>query len=551
MNAVARRNAFEAASTKNVNIGSWRPSLRSIDAEVLRDAPTVRARARDLVRNNPTARQAVRISRQGTIGAHLRLVLNPDYKFLGIDHADGVMWARTVERVWEQYAHGPSCWLDAGRRFSFTELMGLAHDQDFIDGECLVACEWDQNRPWNTCFQVVDVDRLSNPFGRPETTTLKGGVELDQFSAPVGYHIRQAHPADIAVIGSRPYVWDLVPRETPWFRPIMMHSFDPIRAGQTRGISEFASVIHALKLGKEYAEQELSNATVRAGFVAVLTSALNANEAMASLAEGWMAGREGEEGESLNPIAEMAFDALKQTVGYYNELDLSVAGQKIPKLSPGDDLKFLGNNTPGSNYADYVMAQIRNVAAGLGVDPTGLSQDYSQTSYSSAKMSYANNGRGYEIRRARLTRMIGMPIVAGWMEEAVQADRIPMPKGMSKADYYEARDALVRGSFITAGKPIIEPLKERQAQQLGINMGVETLQSVCSDEGLVAEEQLEQLARENQMREELGLIPVGVPPPPEDEPPADDPPPDKKNDEKKDEKGAQMSAGKTRRKRSR
>lgn len=331
----------------------------------------------------------------------------------------------------------------------------------------------------------------------------------------------------------------------------MMHSFDPIRAGQTRGISEFASVIHALKLGKEYAEQELSNATVRAGFVAVLTSALNANEAMASLAEGWMAGREGEEGESLNPIAEMAFDALKQTVGYYNELDLSVAGQKIPKLSPGDDLKFLGNNTPGSNYADYVMAQIRNVAAGLGVDPTGLSQDYSQTSYSSAKMSYANNGRGYEIRRARLTRMIGMPIVAGWMEEAVQADRIPMPKGMSKADYYEARDALVRGSFITAGKPIIEPLKERQAQQLGINMGVETLQSVCSDEGLVAEEQLEQLARENQMREELGLIPVGVPPPPEDEPPADDPPPDKKNDEKKDEKGAQMSAGKTRRKRSR
>jgi lambda family phage portal protein len=500
-------NAYEGASTRNASFGTWQPALRSVDAEVFRDSATVRSRARDLVRNNPTARQAVRISRQGTIGAHLRLVLRPGYKYLGITHEDSVLWARTVERVWEQYAHGPSCWLDAGRRFSFSELMGLVHDADFVDGECLTVAEWrDDGAPWQTCFQVIDVDRLGNPNGMPDTVYRKGGVELDKFGAPLGYHIRQAHPGDIALLGARPWVWDFVPRETPWFRPIVMHSFDPLRAGQTRGMSEFASVIHALKLGKEYAEQELANATVRAGFVAVLTSALNYEKAAEIFGANLDPSADGSD-----PLTDMALHQLEQTAAYYNELNLQVNGQKIPKLSPGDDLKFLGNNTPGNGYADFIRSQILNVAAGLGVDPTALSQNYREAgSYSSAKQSWAINGRGHETRRARLNRMVATPMFAAWLEEAVMKGRVPMPKGLTIGDFYEARDALCNCAWITAGKPIIEPLRERQAQQLGMLLGTETLESICSEEGESWEENLEQRARENLVATELGLTLPGM-----------------------------------------
>ena len=511
-------HAYQAASTRDANIGSWRPSLRSVDAEIFRDAATVRARARALVRDNPTARQAVRISRQGTVGAYLRLVLKPDYEFLGLDHEVAAQWARMAERVWENYAHGIACWIDAGRRFSFTELMNLVHDSDFTDGETLVATEWDKSRPWNTCFQVVDVDRLSNPSGQPDTVAFKGGVELSSFGAPVAYHIRQSHPGDIGLIGATPWIWDRVLRETPWYRPIMMHTFDPARAGQTRGISEFASVIHALKLGHEYAQAELANATVRAGFVAVLTSALNFKDAATFLAEGRDPTQADTEGEML---AEMALANLEATAGYYNELNLNVNGQKIPKLSPGDDLKFLGNNTPGTGYADFIRSQVLNVAAGLGVDPTGISQDYKGVNYSSGKMSAANNGRGYETRRARLIRMVAMPMCAAFMEEAILSGRLPMPKGLSVNDFWDARDALVKGTFITAGPPSLEPLKDAQATQLRLQMNMTTLVDEMAAEGKALDEELEQRAREIEKLTAAGLMPTGAAPPPE---PAQDAP---------------------------
>lgn len=510
MAATAR--PYHGASTNDANFGAWRPTLRSIDAEVLRDADTIRARARDLVRNDPTARQAVRISRQGSIGSRFRLVLRPDYKFLGIDHAEAVFWARTVERVWEQYAHGPNAWLDAGRRFSFSELMGLIHDSDFTDGECLVASEWrpDGSAPWQTCFQVVDVDRLGNPHGMIDTARRKGGVELGSFGEPVGYHMRRAHPSDIGLMGAQPWSWDLIARETPWFRPVVMHSFDPQRAGQTRGISEFASVIHALRLGKEYAEAELANATVRAGFAAVLTSTLNFEKAVELFGgDPTQAG--------ADPLIDAAFRNLEQTAGYYNELNLTVNGQKIPKLSPGDKLEFLGNNTPGSGYADFIRSQILRVAAGLGVDPTALSQNFKEAgSYSSAKQSWAINGRAQETRRERLARMTATPMFTAWLEEAIFSDRVPMPAGIVKADYFAIRDALCICKWITAGKPVIEPLKERQAQNIGLMMGTETLESICAEEGESWEENLEQRARENLLAGELGLMLPGAPMPFED-----------------------------------
>ncbi len=523
--------AFQGGSTRNPNIGSWRPTLRSVDAEVFRDAGIIRARARDLVRNNPTARQAVRISRQGTIGSQFRLVLRPDYKFLGLTHEEATNWARMAERVWEQYAHGLGNWADAGRRFSFSEMMALVHDSDFVDGETVVSAEWAEGRPWKTCFQVIDIDRLSNPNGMPDTVWQKGGVSLDKLGSPTGYYIRQAHPYDVGLIGANTWVWDFVPRETPWYRPIMMHSFDPQRAGQTRGVSEFASVIHALKLGQEYAEQELANATIRAGFVAVLTSAMNYDKAIEMLGELGI-DPQAEEGE--DPLTKLAFDNLSATAEYYNELNLSVNGTRIPKLAPGDDLKFLGNNTPGSNYSDYIKSQVRNVAAGLGVDPVGISQDFSDVNYSSAKMAWSVNGTHHMSRRMRLIRMVAMPMVGSWMEEAIDSDRLPMPGHLSKADFWAARDALVRGTFLCAGKPVIDPLKERQGQQLGMTMGVETLESVAADEGEHWEERLEQLARENMVRESLGLMPIAALPPPipEEEDDAGEKP--KKKDEKKD-----------------
>lgn len=501
----AHRTAYAAGDRSSSNIAFWRPALKSVDAEVLHDGPTIRARARDLVRNNPYAAHAVRISRIAVVGAKLRLALRPDWRYLGLDHKSAMDWAREVERVWDQYSHGPNMWFDAGRRMSFTDLFNLIHDEDFVAGEALTVAEWDEARPWSTCFQVVDIDRLSNPHGAPESEVMKGGVELDRLGAPVGYHIRNAHPGEHATL-LRPMAtatWTRVPRETEWRRMIAVHSYQHVRAGQTRGVSEFASAIVALKMGHEYQEMELATATAQASFAAVLTSTANLKEALA-MVDDTVDPQTGE-------LVSAAAAALEESIDYYNGLDLRFNGVKVPKLAQGDKLELVGSKHPTSGYPEFVRNQIHAVAAGLGVDPIALTQDYSKATYSANKMSYAHNGRAAETRRARLIRMVAMPMFTAWLEEAVAKGAIDLPKGLDASQFYAARDALARGTFITASRAILEPLKERQGQQLGRSIGVETLESICGEEGESWEDNLEQIARENQLANELGIFLPGQP----------------------------------------
>lgn len=479
------------------NIAMWRPSLKSADADILRDAATVRARARDLRRNHPYAQQAVRASRLGVIGRRLRYSCRPDWRYLGIDQEESIRWGQEFERIWESYAHGFGFQADAGRRLNFTQMMALAHDCDFTDGEALVAAEWDDRRTWRTCFQVVDVDRLSNPNGMMETPYLKAGVVLDELSAPVGYHIRDAHPADVGFSGARSQRWSLIRRETDWSRPVMLHTFEAERPGQTRGISAFASVIIAMKQGAEYTDTALQQAILQASYAAVITSQQNYRDALESIA-----GLAPDQAKSLIDLAE---ENLEAALMHHETVKLRFQGAQIPVLWPGEKLDIVSPGNGAATIGEFQAHATKSYAAGTGTDPIQVSQDYSQVNYSSAKMAAATSFRHYEMRRQRLIDASAMPMVACVLEEAVFAGAMDLPKGLKPSDFYAARAALIKGTFLTQGAPMLDPVKERQAQQLGLQIGLATLQSIAAEEGEDYLDIMDQQAREANERAERGL----------------------------------------------
>jgi lambda family phage portal protein len=512
------RAPYQSGSIANNMLGAWRPRLTSVHDD-LRTSHVVRARARDLVRNNPIARQAVRISRQGTIGTRLRLKLTIDWKFLGISIEEANRWETEVERLWEQYAHGPACWIDAGRRMNFSHMMALVHDADFIDGEALVGCEWRDAGRWNTCFQVIDVDRLSQPPTRTDSITCRAGVELDRFNAPIGYHIRNAHPNDFA-LGAQLAQWSLVQRETDWGRSVMLHTFDTLRAGQVRGVSEFASVIPGLKMSAEYAETELQAAVLRAMYVATINSDEDYSKVMEALGGMPVTGD-----DDITAAAEMLTDAglaaLQRKSQYYNEVTIGSGGLRIAHLLGKDKLDIKNAGPAASAFRDFIKSHSLQTAAGLGVDPTGITQDYEGVNYSSGKMSAVNNYRGYLHRRTRLTDQIATRMFANWLEETMHKGElwIGMPGEIDPSLFYVCKDALTRCKWITTGQPVLEPLKERQAQNMGLTMNVDTLESILAEEGETVEDVLDQRARERQMIIERGLDPMLMMTPPiEDEP---------------------------------
>ncbi len=499
------RQSYSGASQVNGNIALWRPPLKSADADIINDAGKVRARARDLERNHPYAQQAVRASRIGVIGKRLRYSCRPDHRFLGLDPEVAMRWGQEFERVWESYAHSSEFHVDAGQRMNFTQLMALHHDRDFTDGESLAGVEWDPRRKWRTCFQAIDVDRLSNPNGVPETAHLKGGVALDELSAPLGYHIRDGHPGDFALLGSRHMTWSFVRRRTDWGRPVTLHSFENLRPGQTRGMSSFASVIAAMKMGQEYTETALQQAILQASYAAVLTSQQNYKDAL-----DMIAGMPADEAPSIIDLAE---ENLAAALEHHEKIKLRFAGAQIPVLWPGEDLKLVQPGNGAAAIGEFQSHSTKSYAAGTGTDPITVSQDYSDVNYSSAKMAAASSFRVYEMRRERLIGSHAMPMVSCFLEEAVFRGGFKLPKGISPVDFYDAREALIRGLFLTQGAPMLDPVKERQGQQLGISIGVETLQDIAAEDGRDYIDILDQQAREHLERQQRGLVPMLAPAP--------------------------------------
>ncbi|OYW56791.1 MAG: phage portal protein [Hyphomicrobium sp. 32-62-53] len=497
------RTSHTAASYTDQNIALWRPPLRSADGDTLRDAGVIRARARDLVRNHPYAKMAVRASSIGVVGKRLRYSCRPDYKFLGIDHEEAVRWGQEFERVWEAYAHGPEPLVDAGKRMSFSQFMRLAHRMRFVDGEALATMEWAPGYKWRSCAQLVDCDRLSNPNGKPDSAYLKSGVALSDLSEPIAYYIRHGHPGDFGLINAETLKWSEISRRTAWGRRIVMHSYDLERAAQTRGVSALASTIVDMKMGREFVETSLQQAILQASYAAVLVSQQNYKDALEIIA--------GMSPDKAKTVTDLAIENLEAAAAFHESAQLRFNGSKVPMLFPGEDLKLLTPGNKGASLAEFQSQSVKAYAAGMGVNPVSVSQDYSNVNYSSAKMASADSWRHYEVMREDLIGDIAMPMVDAFLEEVFHSGALELPKGIKPFEFYDAKHALIKGVFLTQGAPNLDPVKEAQAAQMEIAMGAKTLQDICAENGEDYLDKLDQQAAEQKARAVRGLVPVAMP----------------------------------------
>lgn len=510
MMAQGGRSAYAAASQFDLGFSNWQPTLRSADAEILRDHAKARARARDLYRNHPYARQIVRLAALAQIGKLLRYSSQIDFEFLGLDEDEADRWNRLFDRLWHTYAHGPGATIDAGRRRHFTSHMRLATRIRMVDGEVLEACEWDPRRPWKTCFKLVDVDRLSNPRGAPDTARLKAGVELDDHGAPTGYYIRNAHPSDVALLdAANAQTWSYHPRETAWGRPVMLHSFPSERAEQTRGITEFTSVIRPMRMQQEFGEADLSSAILQAMHALVIKSNMDYTKVVE------MMGGEvdvDEDGNPVNPMIAAQLDQLAAAAAYHKEARISgFDGGRIAHLVPGEELQLVSPGNKGSSAAEFKKSAVKEFAAGLGGDPIAISQDYSDVNYSSARMSVAMNWRVHEVERSDIVYDLGMPKIRCFMEEALHTGALKLPKGIKQHELYDALPALCKGKFLSWGPPMLDPTKERQGQLMGWNLGADSLAEICAEEGDDWRDKIREKAREIAFMREMGVPLPGEP----------------------------------------
>ena len=89
-------------------------------------------------------------------------------------------------------------------------------------------------------------------------------------------------------------------------------------------------------------------------------------------------------------------------------------------------------------------------------------------------------------------------------DEVPEAPEEAVNKGLVDApDFYENRYAYTRCKWIGPGRGWVDPVKEAQACQIRMNIGLSTLENECASQGLDWEEVLEQRAREKERMKKL------------------------------------------------
>lgn len=471
--------AHAAAATSSQELAGYWPALHSADSAILPDRALTVARTHDLVRNDPTAVAAVNRLLDMLVGAGVRSAARPDPEALGFDRQNQAdrktvrQLARQLDREFRLFMTDPGKRCDAQRRLSGQGVFRLAARSFSTLNETCAAMMWrpESGARYATCIMLVDPERLSNPYDRPDLGNFRGGIEFSDLGEPLAYHVRQAHPGDWYQV-QKQMVWERIPRTTPWGRPLFIHGMEAEREGQTRAMSPFASLVPLLRMVSRYAQLELNNAAVNAMFAAFLTSNLPPDAAAAQLSPG-------------------SATIADQRISHYMKYPPTIQGVRIPVLQVGDEVKInSANSRTTTSFPLFLTAFLQRVAAARGISYEQLAMDWSKTNYSSARAALNEVWRTITRLFAQFSEQLLDPVRYCVIEEAFDRGYIVSPP--LAPDFWELPAAYLNGRWIGPGRGYVDPTKEAEGANMRIDGLLSTLQDEVASQGLDFEELLDQ-----------------------------------------------------------
>lgn len=496
----AGSSPYDAANIYDQRVADWQPYLSSPDNELNMYRDRIVARQRDIVRNDGWGSGAVTSILDNVVGASFRPISKPDYRFLkyytgiaGFDATWANEFGRAIEAHWRCWAEDQNRYCDASRHQTIAQMFRLGFRHKLIDGDALALMLWLPERVghgrarYATSVQMMDPDRLSNPQVGFDKKLVRGGVKINHLGEAVGYYIRRAHQGDW-FNAAESMQWDLIDRETAWGRPIVIHDFDHDRSGQHRGgAGVLTPVLQRLKMLVQYDGAELDAALINAIFGAYVQSPFDPELVQSALGAG---------GE-ISAYQQQRSD-------FHKERNISLSGARMPILFPGEEIKAVTAARPNGAFMDFEGAMLRNVAAAAGISYEQISKDWSKTNYSSARAALLEVWKTLSRRRTDFATGFAHPIYSCFVEESMDIDNLPMPAGAPS--FEECRTAYSACRWLGPGRGWVDPVKERQGAQMGMEAGLSTLEMEAAESGGVDwEENLEQRALEVKKFKDLGL----------------------------------------------
>jgi lambda family phage portal protein len=238
---------------------------------------------------------------------------------------------------------------------------------------------------------------------------------------------------------------------------------------------------------------------------------------------GWI---QAPEGELIGDAVENGQRLINTEPGSWNYLD---PGQVPvpPNFGPDD-----------GQYDAVVKNLTRRFAAGYGCSYATISRDFSDANYSSMRTSVQEDRDHWRVLQSMLIQQLHQRVFEEWLRAAMLAGELPSP---AFNDYWTRPERYNAPMWQARSWDGIDPLKDMVAMEKARALLLEShSQQIANYTGSEFGQVMAQIARENELKESLGLMPtVEQPPEPAAEPPTPEPETEDPDDDGEDAEDAE------------
>ena len=452
------RNAalYEAGASTRRTVG-WRAPTSSANQAILATLSTLRARSRAATRNDGYAKGAVDKLVQAIIGTGIKpLSQAKDPEFRKAVHELWLRWTDESDAdgqldFYGQQAQAVRCWIEGGEEFTRLRPR-LASDGLAVPLQL-------QNLEPELCPHDYDVSGTR--------ARIRAGIEFDGIGRRVAYWF---HP-------SRPEFDDFdVSRRVRLPADSVVHLYEPLRAGQLRGLPHLTQALVDLWELDKYDDAQLLR------------------QQLANMFAGFITRPATVDGADLDPLTGEPTPTLngKPLVG----LEPGI----MQELEPGEELVW-SDPPEAKGYADFMQQQLRGAAAAVGVPYEIWTGDMRAVNDRTVRVLLNEfRGRIASWQHTIVAHKSCRPIWRAWMYRAFLSGALPIPP-----DFITNPGPWLAVKWTPPRVPYIQPVQDIESQKAAIRAGLTSRSATVSEYGDDAEAIDEEQAMDNERADSLGL----------------------------------------------
>jgi len=454
-NTVAKRS-YHAANTGRL-FADFFASSRSPDSELKPDLVIMRNRARSLARDDVYVKRYLTLLKTNVVGEK---GMTLQVKARNTDNSLDVIGNQIIEDAWSQFSMKGNCTSDG--RLSWIDLQKYVMEATARDGEAFIQVVRNRTFIHGIAFHPIEADMIDEMKNERSKTgnEIRMGIELDAYQRPVAYWVKKRHPGDLDFATYTVNVSERIDAKN------IIHVYDPLRAGQTRGEPWMAPAIAQLKMLNAHREAELVASRMAASKMGFFTSD-NGEDAPA------------DDYDNGVPI----IDAEPGT---------------FHQLPNGVDFKPFDPTHPATAFAEFQKGVLRGISSALNVSYASLSNDLEGTSYSSIRQGALEERDAYKMMQQFLLEHFVVPAYSAWLIHVMEFGYIPIPATRFPKFFSSSQ-------FRARGWQWVDPSREINAAVTAMHNGIMSPQDVCAQYGKDLDETFAQWDRDREAAKQYGL----------------------------------------------